>query len=1093
MATSIGDLVVNLRLQSAAFLKGLDQSRAATRQLSGQMTSAFQSVQRALTGLGAAFGAVGIAQGIRSVVNASLEFESSFAGVRKTVDGTEEELQGISDAFVELSKTIPVSTTELNKIGEAAGQLGIETENIVGFTKVMADLGVTTNLQSDEAAKALARLANITGLPQKNFDRLGASIVELGNNMATTEAEIVEMSLRLAGAGKQIGLTEAQILGFAAALSSVGIEAELGGSAFSRVFIRIAREVESGGDALADFAKVAGQSTEQFSESFRKDAAGAVVDFVEGLGLIGEAGGNVFGTLEKLGIEEIRLRDAVLRAAGAGDLFRRSLSLSSQAFQENNALTEEAAKRYGTAQSQLEIFRNKLTDVSRQIGDSIVPVMLDFLQGLEAGIKTAQALGDSLKIAFGAALVASIATSTAALRAFRNTLAAIQVLGMVRSLNGLRLALLAIVPAAGAAAGALKTLVVPAAVASFGLLTTELYKSIRAQQEAHDTNVEAHKQIAAIANELKTKYNVEIERSGKTWNEYAAAVANAMLEQSGVSEQLRKSAEAAKAKADADAKLKAQQEALARQLEAENEEGKKLVESFKNSLRPADELSQIFGRLTKQGVSAADFMRVYGEEITKAVAAQREFGKPVDETLQKLAEDIELRRQAANAIREQLEVSFELRQVPAILEQLRLEAEKLPKVVNDGAVSLEGLNSAFEALGTIEPLPDVTKGIREVDEAFERLGQKSGFELSGIAAQAQKDFEVISNSGQASARTIAEAFVKSQEAVKAAAEAGAGAWSKEQEKILIQSRKQLDEMDKLKDAGKEVGEAISSGIEQAIQKWEGFGKLAIGILDDIAATILRNSVTAPLTKWLGDAFGALLGGIGGGVAAPAAPTPAVGSFSFAKGGNVAAGMTALVGEAGSKNQPHPELFLQKGFLNTVAKAGDGAALPAFPELDAALSLIPGTPYKGSRQIAEFSRATGFAAKAPQHPNTGMPFLVGTKGPEIFKPPVPGTIVPLDTPQGKKLYESMKRLGLSRESGGGVSVGGSYLTGERGVEIFSPQTTSQTTSGNAVYLTIDARGAEVGVEQKIAQVMRQIVPGLIETTIATQLDRQQRRI
>jgi len=157
----------------------------------------------------------------------AIDFESAFAGVRKTVDATEEQFAQLERGIRDMSKEIPVSATAIAGVAEAAGQLGIQTENILSFTRVMIDLGEATNLSAEEAASALAQFANITQMSQKEFDRLGSTIVALGNNLATTERDIVNMGQRLAGAGAQIGLTEAQIMSFAAALSSVGIKQRL--------------------------------------------------------------------------------------------------------------------------------------------------------------------------------------------------------------------------------------------------------------------------------------------------------------------------------------------------------------------------------------------------------------------------------------------------------------------------------------------------------------------------------------------------------------------------------------------------------------------------------------------------------------------------------------------------------------------------------------------------------------------------------------------------------------------------------------------------------------------------------------------------
>jgi len=316
----------------------------------------------------------------------AIDIESAFAGVRKTVDATEEEFTKLKQGFITMSTDmkngVPLATEELMKIGEAAGQLGIHKESILGFSEVMAKLGVATNLSGEQAAMSLARLANIMQMPQDQFDRLGSTIVDLGNNLATTEAEIVEMGLRLAGAGNITGMTEAQVLSFAGALSSVGVEAEAGGTAFSRVMLEMNNEVMSTGKNLQVFAAVAGMSAQEFAEQWRSNAAGALVAFIEGLGRINQSGENVVPVLEQLGLGEIRVRDALLRAAGAGDLFAKSLEIGSQAWEENNALNKEAEERFKTTAMQLQFLKNNLRVVAAAFGEALLPVINGAVESL---------------------------------------------------------------------------------------------------------------------------------------------------------------------------------------------------------------------------------------------------------------------------------------------------------------------------------------------------------------------------------------------------------------------------------------------------------------------------------------------------------------------------------------------------------------------------------------------------------------------------------------------------------------------------------------------------------------------------------------
>ena len=181
----------------------------------------------------------------KKVVQASLDFESSFACVRKTVQATEEQYDQLAAASKRMSTEIATSTTDINHVMATGGQLGIATEHIEEFSRVMIDLAnSSTDLDADTAATNLAKFANIMNTDQSLFKNIGSTVAELGNNFATTEEPIVTMAMRIAGAGKQIGLTEAQVLGLAAALSSVGIKAQAGGSSMSKALINMQSAVQ---------------------------------------------------------------------------------------------------------------------------------------------------------------------------------------------------------------------------------------------------------------------------------------------------------------------------------------------------------------------------------------------------------------------------------------------------------------------------------------------------------------------------------------------------------------------------------------------------------------------------------------------------------------------------------------------------------------------------------------------------------------------------------------------------------------------------------------------------------------------------------
>lgn len=378
-----------------------------------------------ITDAGKKISAVSVVAGaaLVGVTKEAIDFESAWAGVTKTVDGTPEQLEEIKQGLLDMSQETASTAEEIAAVAEAAGQLGIKTENVLEFTKTMVMLGDTTNLSADEAASALAKFANITQMSADDYGKLGAVIVDLGNNFATTEADIVAMATRLASTGEITGLSEAQIMALAAALSSAGIEAEAGGTAMAKllkqlfstnaefdtaksvidatgVSLRELEIVQSIDNArfkqfayelglttselsgymktvgqMNSYAETAGVSVDEFRKAYGEDAVGALSIFIGGLNDTERNGKSAVEILSEMGMTEVRLSNAVLAMASSGDLMTSAIQTANTAWGENTALTEEAEKRYGTTESKLTQLKNTITELCVSLGEILLPIV----------------------------------------------------------------------------------------------------------------------------------------------------------------------------------------------------------------------------------------------------------------------------------------------------------------------------------------------------------------------------------------------------------------------------------------------------------------------------------------------------------------------------------------------------------------------------------------------------------------------------------------------------------------------------------------------------------------------------------------------
>lgn len=383
--------------------KKLESIGKGMSEIGSKMTSTITA------GVGAAFGAS---------IKSAIDWESAFTGVMKTVDETvTTSYDDLAQSIMKLSTETASSKSEIAAVAEAAGQLGVSADDIEDFTRTMVMLGDTTNLSAEEAASALAKFTNITGSGNSNVDKLGASIVALGNNFATTEADIVHMSTRLAAAGTLSGLSETDILALATAMSSVGIEAEAGGTAMTQTMTAIEAAVSNfragSTEDLEAIANIAELSADDFANAWEKHPIGAIQSFIQGLGELDKKGESATLILGEIGMSGVRQSNMLKSLALASDKLNSAVELSSEAYKENTALTDEANKRYKTFAAQLTQLKESVSNIAIAFGNDLLPYVqkgVDFVKKLveQFGALSEEERGQIIKFAAIAAAIGPI-------------------------------------------------------------------------------------------------------------------------------------------------------------------------------------------------------------------------------------------------------------------------------------------------------------------------------------------------------------------------------------------------------------------------------------------------------------------------------------------------------------------------------------------------------------------------------------------------------------------------------------------------------------------------------------------------------------
>ena len=324
----------------------------------------------------------------KETINTGMQFESAFAGVRKVTSGTEEDFKNLEAEIRKTALEKPISADQLASIYQMGSQLGIAKESLKDFSNSIIDLAKTSDLTEEAGATMIAQYANVTGLKPEEYRKFASTLSYLGSTTATTESTIMDFASRISGSAKLIGMSHQEILALSTALGSVGINAEMGGSAISKIMNSIDVAVDKNSKDLQTWAQVAGVSSSEFASKWKTNVSGAFQDFLTGMTKFKDEGGSLNLLLEELDIKNIRQTETLKKLANASHLLVEDMSKANTEWEKASFLGESASQVYNTVESQLQLLKNSFAEMQTSIYEGFKEPLAEAMKELSNFLKS---------------------------------------------------------------------------------------------------------------------------------------------------------------------------------------------------------------------------------------------------------------------------------------------------------------------------------------------------------------------------------------------------------------------------------------------------------------------------------------------------------------------------------------------------------------------------------------------------------------------------------------------------------------------------------------------------------------------------------
>lgn len=335
-----------------------------------------------VAGFGALASSVTATMGtIRGLADPAIKFESAMADVKKVVNfDTPAQFKEMGDDILKLTRTIPMAGEEIAAIVAAGGQSGVARENLLGYAKDAATMGVAFDMAAGDAGEAMATMANVLGKPITEMAQFGDVINHLSDNANSKAKDIVNVITRAGSDTRMLGLSEKQSAALGSTFLSMGKAPELAAQSvkgMSAAFLQL-----KAGEHAKELKQL-GFTTKSFAAAMNKDAQGAISSFIEKVKKMPDD--KQYPLLAKIFGKQYA-DDVLLLAQNTGE-YNRQLGLLQETDEQGNlkyigSMQREFENRSSTAENKLTKLKNSISELATKIGSAFLPVISSFVENI---------------------------------------------------------------------------------------------------------------------------------------------------------------------------------------------------------------------------------------------------------------------------------------------------------------------------------------------------------------------------------------------------------------------------------------------------------------------------------------------------------------------------------------------------------------------------------------------------------------------------------------------------------------------------------------------------------------------------------------